>query len=79
MNACFFNKKKKIFYNGEYFSWNNWTVRAQQVGLFKASSEKAAGDGSEGEGRGEGGESKRRKLRHTGRVIYCNEDLWRQI
>lgn len=53
----------------------------QVVGLFKASSEKAAGDGpeEEGEGEGEGGESRRRKLRHTGRVIYCNEDLWRQI
>lgn len=52
-----------------------------QVGLFKASSEKAAGDGPEGEGEGgrKGGESRRRKLRHTGRVIYCNEDLWRQI
>lgn len=53
----------------------------RQVGLFKASSEKAAGDGREGKGEGEGeeGESKRCKLRHTGRVIYCNEDLWRQI
>ncbi|KYN13907.1 hypothetical protein ALC57_13981 [Trachymyrmex cornetzi] len=42
------------------------------ISLFKASSEKAAGDGPEGEGEGrrEGGESRRRKLRHTGRVIY---------
>lgn len=40
---------------------------ARQVGLFKASSEKAAGDGPEGEGEGgvEGGGSRRRKLRHT--------------
>ncbi|KYN02824.1 hypothetical protein ALC62_06402 [Cyphomyrmex costatus] len=40
--------------------------------LFQASSEKAAGDGPEGEGEGRrgGGKSRRRKLRHTGRVIY---------
>ncbi|EGI64359.1 hypothetical protein G5I_07240 [Acromyrmex echinatior] len=46
-------------------------VCARKVGLFKASSEKTAGDGPEGEGEGrrEGGESRRRKLRHTGRGI----------
>lgn len=56
-------------------------MHAESRLIFKASSEKAAGDGPEGEreDRREGGESRRRKLRHTGRVIYCNEDLWRQI
>lgn len=59
-------------------------MRSQQVGLFKASSEKAAGDGpeereGETEEKEEEGKQERLKLRHTGRVIYCNEDLWRQI
>lgn len=64
-------------------------IRTRQVGLFKASSEKAAGDGpeeGEGEDRGDDrGRGTRREARetqaqtHTGRVIYCNEDLWRQI
>ncbi|KYM78842.1 hypothetical protein ALC53_10713 [Atta colombica] len=40
--------------------------------FYEQLNEKAAGDGPEGEGEGrrEGGESRRRKLRHTGRVIY---------
>lgn len=30
-----------------------------------------------GRGKGEAGETQAQT--HTGRVIYCNEDLWRQI
>lgn len=41
-------------YDQVCFSRSDWAIRTQQVGLFKASSEKAAGDGpEEGEDRAE--------------------------